>query len=85
MHPEPMIRSGSGVGRSDYLQRKGFDISFNRNFGVTEETGEQVQNERVFANAWVAIMKHGLTSQAAADRACKRVEEIFAKYPIAQG
>jgi hypothetical protein len=56
-----------------------------RNFGVTEETGEQVQNERVFPNAWVAIMKDGLTPQAAADRAFKRVEEIFAKYPIAQG
>ena len=80
-----MIRTGSRVGKSDYLQRKGFDISFKRNFGVTEETGEQVQNERVFPNASVAIMKDGLTPQAAADQAFKRVEEIFAKYPIAQG
>jgi len=30
-------------------------------------------------------MKDGLTPQAAADGAFKRVEEIFAKYPIAQG
>jgi hypothetical protein len=30
-------------------------------------------------------MKDGLTPQDAADRAFKRVEEIFAKYPIAQG
>jgi hypothetical protein len=30
-------------------------------------------------------MKDGLTPQAAADRAFKRVEEIFAKCPIAQG
>jgi len=30
-------------------------------------------------------MKDGLTRQAAADRAFKRVEQIFAKYPIAQG
>ena len=30
-------------------------------------------------------MKDGLTPQAAADRVLKRVEEIFAKYPIAQG
>ena len=44
-----------------------------------------VQNERVFPNAWVAIMKDGLTPLAAADRAFKRLEEIFAKYPIAQG
>lgn len=63
-----MIGSGSRVGKSDYLQRKGFHISFKRNFGVSEETGEQVQNERVFPNAWVAIMKDGLTPQAAADR-----------------
>ena len=45
----------------------------------------QVQNEHVFPNAWVAIMKDGLTPQAAADKAFKRVEEIFAQYPIAQG
>ena len=30
-------------------------------------------------------MKDGLTPQAAADKAFKRVEDIFAKYPIAQG
>jgi hypothetical protein len=30
-------------------------------------------------------MKDGLTPQAAADKAFKRVEEIFAQYPIAQG
>jgi hypothetical protein len=30
-------------------------------------------------------MKDGLTAQAAPDTAFKRVEEIFAKYPIAQG
>jgi hypothetical protein len=30
-------------------------------------------------------MKDGAAPQAAADKAFKRVEEIFAKYPIAQG
>jgi hypothetical protein len=40
LHPEPMIRSGSRVGKSDYLQRKGFDVSSKRNFCVTKETGE---------------------------------------------
>ena len=30
-------------------------------------------------------MKDGMTPQAAAEKAFKRVEEIFAKYPIAQG
>jgi hypothetical protein len=29
-------------------------------------------------------MKDGATPQAAAEKAFKRVEEIFAKYPIAQ-
>ena len=44
----------------------------------------QVQNEHVWSAAWVDIMKDGITPQAAAERAFKRVEEIFAKYPIAQ-
>ena len=34
------------------------------------------------AFAWAAIMKDGVTPQAAADKAFKRVEEIFANYPI---
>jgi hypothetical protein len=55
------------------------------NFWVYNPAYAQVQNERVFPNAWTAIMKDGLTSQAVADKAFKRVEEIFAKYPIAQG
>jgi hypothetical protein len=29
-------------------------------------------------------MKEGMAPEAAADKAFKRVEEIFAKYPIAQ-
>ena len=44
-----------------------------------------VQNEHVFPNGWIDIMKEGMTPQAAAGKAFKRVEEIFAKYPIAQG
>jgi multiple sugar transport system substrate-binding protein len=55
------------------------------NFWVYNPAYAQVQSERVFPNAWIAIMKDGLTRQAAADQAFKRVEEIFAKYPIAQG
>jgi multiple sugar transport system substrate-binding protein len=45
----------------------------------------QVQNEHVWPTAWAAVMKDGATPQAAAEKAFKRVEEIFAKYPIAQG
>jgi multiple sugar transport system substrate-binding protein len=43
----------------------------------------QVRNEHVFGTAWADIMKGGMTPEAAAEKAFKRVEEIFAKYPIA--
>jgi multiple sugar transport system substrate-binding protein len=42
----------------------------------------QVQNEHVWSIGWVDIMKEGMTPQAAAEKAFKRVEEIFAKYPV---
>jgi multiple sugar transport system substrate-binding protein len=45
----------------------------------------QVQNEHAWSAAWIDIMQGGMTPQAAAEKAFKRVEEIFAKYPIAQG
>jgi multiple sugar transport system substrate-binding protein len=44
----------------------------------------QVQNEHAWSTGWVDIMQGGMTAEAAADKAFKRVEEIFAKYPIAQ-
>ena len=44
----------------------------------------QVQNEHVWAVAWADIMTGGMAPQAAAEKAFKRVEEIFAKYLIAQ-
>jgi len=43
-----------------------------------------VQNEHVWQTAWAEIMKDGVAPEAAADKAFKRVEEIFAKYPIGQ-
>jgi multiple sugar transport system substrate-binding protein len=43
----------------------------------------QVQNEHVFPTGWAEIAKDGVAPQAAAEKAFKRVEEIFAKYPIA--
>ncbi len=36
------------------------------------------------ATGWTDIMQGGMTPQAAAEKAFKRVEEIFAKYPIEQ-
>jgi multiple sugar transport system substrate-binding protein len=44
----------------------------------------QVQSEHVWAVGWVDIMTGGMAPQAAAEKAFKRIEEIFAKYPIAQ-
>jgi multiple sugar transport system substrate-binding protein len=43
----------------------------------------QVQNEHVFPTGWAEIAKDGVAPQAAAEKAFRRVEEIFAKYPIA--
>jgi multiple sugar transport system substrate-binding protein len=44
----------------------------------------QVQNEHVWSAGWVDIMQGGMTPEAAAEKAFKRIEEIFAKYPIEQ-
>jgi multiple sugar transport system substrate-binding protein len=44
----------------------------------------QVQNEHVWMQGWMDIIQGGMTPEAAAEKAFKRVEEIFAKYPIAQ-
>jgi multiple sugar transport system substrate-binding protein len=41
-----------------------------------------VQSEHTWSVAWADIMKDGMAPQAAAEKAFKRVEEIFAKYPI---
>jgi ABC-type glycerol-3-phosphate transport system substrate-binding protein len=43
----------------------------------------QVQNEHAWSTGWIDIMQGGMAPQAAAEKAFKRVEEIFAKYPIA--
>jgi multiple sugar transport system substrate-binding protein len=39
----------------------------------------QVQNEHVWMQGWMDIIQNGMTPQAAAEKAFKRVEEIFAK------
>ena len=44
----------------------------------------QIQNEHAWSTGWIDIMTGGMTPQAAAEKAFKRVEEIFAKYPIEQ-
>jgi len=44
----------------------------------------QVGSENAFMNAVMDVMKEGMTPEAAIDKAFKRAEAIFAKYPIAQ-
>ena len=44
----------------------------------------QVQNEHVWQTGWADIIQGGMTPQKAAEKAFKRIEDIFAKYPIQQ-
>jgi multiple sugar transport system substrate-binding protein len=44
----------------------------------------QVSAEHVFAVAMIDVMNNGMTPEAAVDKAFRRCEAIFAKYPIAQ-
>jgi multiple sugar transport system substrate-binding protein len=44
----------------------------------------QVDAEHVFSIAEFDVMKNGMAPEAAIDKAFKRAEEIFAKYPITQ-
>jgi multiple sugar transport system substrate-binding protein len=53
-------------------------------FWTSNPAYAHVQNEHVWQTAWSEILIGGATTQAAVEKAFKRVEEIFAKYPIAQ-
>jgi multiple sugar transport system substrate-binding protein len=44
----------------------------------------QVSTEHVFSLAMIDVIKNGMTPQATIDKAFKRADEIFAKYPITQ-
>ena len=44
----------------------------------------QVDSEHVFQMAWNDIATNGMAPEAAADKALKRAQEIFGKYPIPQ-
>jgi len=54
-------------------------------FWTSNPAYAQVQNEHVWQAAWAEIMKNEVSPQVAAEKAFKRVEAIFAKYPIAEG
>jgi ABC-type glycerol-3-phosphate transport system substrate-binding protein len=53
-------------------------------FWTSNPAYAQVQNEHVWQPAWAEIMIGGVTREAAAAKAFKRVEAIFAEYPINQ-
>jgi multiple sugar transport system substrate-binding protein len=44
----------------------------------------EVQNTHVWSAAWADVMRNGMTAEAAAEKAQKQIEAIFAKYQIAQ-
>src|SRR5258705_5539097 len=52
-------------------------------FWVFNPAYAQVQNEHSFMQGWMDIIQQGMAPEAAAEKALKRVAEIFAKYPIA--
>ncbi len=51
---------------------------------VDNPASDDVNSEEVWPEAEADIVRNGMTPQAAVDKAIKRVEAIFAKYPIAQ-
>jgi multiple sugar transport system substrate-binding protein len=53
-------------------------------FFVYNPAYAQVRNEHVWSTGWTDIMTGGMSAEAAAEKCFKRVEEIFAKYPIVQ-
>jgi len=44
----------------------------------------EVNGEHAFSVAMFDVMNNGMTSEQAIDKAFKRIETIFAKYPIQQ-
>jgi multiple sugar transport system substrate-binding protein len=53
-------------------------------FWVYNPAYAQVQNEHTWMTGWMDIIQGGMKPEQATEKAFKRVEEIFAKYPIAQ-
>ena len=53
-------------------------------FFVYNPAYAEVRNQHVWGAAWADVIAHGMTPEAAADKAFKWTEAIFAKYPIVQ-
>jgi multiple sugar transport system substrate-binding protein len=44
----------------------------------------EVQTAQIWGTAWADVIRNGMAPGAAADKALRQIEAIFAKYPIAQ-
>jgi multiple sugar transport system substrate-binding protein len=53
-------------------------------FFVYNPAYAEVRNQHVWGAAWADVIANGMTPEAAADKAFKWTEAIFAKYPIVQ-
>jgi ABC-type glycerol-3-phosphate transport system substrate-binding protein len=53
-------------------------------FYVYNPAYARVETEHVWGQAMADIMAHGMAPQAANEKAFRRLEEIFAQYPIHQ-
>jgi multiple sugar transport system substrate-binding protein len=80
---DPWWLDPSDQHRSAYVRQALFGPS-TPSFWVFNPAYAQVQNEHVWSVGWTDIMTGGMTPEAAADKAFRRVEEIFAKYPIVE-
>jgi multiple sugar transport system substrate-binding protein len=54
------------------------------NFWAFNPAHSQVQTEHVWSAAMMDVIQNGMAPQAAIEKAFKRIEEIYAKYPIEQ-
>jgi len=80
---DPWWLDPSDQHRSAYVRQALFGPS-TPSFWVFNPAYAQVQNEHVWSVGWTDIMTGGMTPEAAAEKAFRRVEEIFAKYPIVE-
>jgi multiple sugar transport system substrate-binding protein len=80
---DPWWLDPSDQHRSAYVRQALFGPS-TPSFWVFNPAYAQVQNEHVWSVGWTDIMTGGMTPEAAAEKAFRRVQEIFAKYPIVE-
>jgi hypothetical protein len=79
-----MTRGGSPTHRKAYVEQ-GVLGQTSPQFWAFNPAYAQVQNEHTFMTGWMDIIQDGMKPQAAAEKAFKRVAEIFEKFPIARG